>query len=157
MTFPYQIVKGLDERTFKIYEKVLPWLRVFVFNPDNSKRGVSAFCLADTGSDLTFFTSEIGAYLGYEIKNGKKVQLNGIGGGVQEAYFFEQVGIRIEDPANKGKDIEFVDTMGFISDGFPIFSPQQTGILGTTGFFKNVNVCFSYPLEMKVTVNVNLN
>ena len=150
MTFPYQVVKGIDDRTFKIYEKVLPWLKVTVFNPDNPEKGVSVFCLADTGSDLTFFTSEIGIYLGYEIQNGKKVKLNGIGGGVQEASFFERVGIRIGN-------LEFIGMMGFISDGFPLFSPQQTGILGTTGFFRNANVCFSYPTEMKVTANLNLN
>ena len=157
MIFPYQIVRGIDDRTYKIYEKALPWIKVTIFNPVNLKRSVSALCLADTGADLTFFASEIGVYLGFDIKKGKLINLNGIGGGVQPSYFFNEVGIKLEDPNGKSKPIEFIDFVGFIENEFPLLSPQQTGILGTNGFFKNVNTCFSYPKEIVVTVNANLN
>ena len=157
MVFPYRIVKAINDRTYQIYEKTLPWIKVVIFNPNKPRKTLSGLCLADTGADLTFFDTEIGEYLGYVTKEGRLIELTGIGGGVQRAYFFEKVGIRLEDPAEKEKSIEFIDRMGFSKNNFPLSSPQQTGILGTVGFFRNVNVYFSYPEEIKITENTNIN
>lgn len=157
MIFPYQVVRGIDDKTYQIYERTLPWIKVELFNPQNPKRTVSALSLADTGADQTFFDMEIGDYLGYRVKDGYLIELNGIGGGVQSAYLFKEVGIRLIDPIGRSKPIEFIDIMGFSKNEFPLLSPQQTGILGTMGFFRNLAACFNYPKDIKVTENTNLN
>ncbi len=156
MTFPYQIVKGIGE-DYKIYQRTLPWIPVTIFNPAKPNKSITVLCLADTGSDQTFFTTEIGIYLGFDIAKGIVSKLYGIGGGQQTVYYFKEVGIKISDPTNKELPIEFVDSMGFTSESFPLQSPQQTGILGTVGFFRNVNMLFNYPKEMRLTINKNLN
>jgi hypothetical protein len=51
----------------------------------------------------------------------------------------------------------FEDTMGFVEGNFPLTSPEQTGVLGTEGFFRNVDVYFRYPKEIVVTPTTFVN
>lgn len=162
MIFPFKEVVVPDEKTLTTkhvvsYKVIRPWLRVLIFNPANPKVSFPAMCLADTGSDITFLNTEIGEYLGYKISEGKLITIHGVGGGEIKGYFFEKVGIILNDPRGRDKPIMFEDTMGFVEGNFPLTSPEQTGVLGTEGFFRNVDVYFRYPKEIVVTPTTFVN
>jgi len=162
ISFPYQLVKWMPESQLNVpgavvTEVIRPWIDIELFNPLTKKHtGFLCSCLVDTGSDATFFNEELGQYLGYDIGAGEYREITGVGGGSVKAYFHE-VGIRVNNPVGKEKPIDIVDSMGFVPGGFPISNPQQTGILGSVGFFRYVNVYFSYPRLIQISINSNLN
>lgn len=163
MIFPYQLVRWIPEsqltrKNAKAIETIRPWLDIEIFNPLNGKHtDFLCSCLLDTGSDLTFLTDEIGEYLGYKVEKGIMGSIEGVGGGTIQTLFYEKVGLRIRDPFKRENDIEIIDKVGFVKNGFPYSNPQQTGILGSEGFFRWVSVYFNYPKQIEITENRNLN
>ncbi|TSC88385.1 MAG: Uncharacterized protein G01um101416_53 [Microgenomates group bacterium Gr01-1014_16] len=153
MDFEYILAFGFNAKHQKI-NRIVPWINISIFNPKNESRTIDAYCLIDSGSDTTFFTSEIGEYLGYDIAIGKPFLTYGIGGSSIKIYY-HRVGIKVEDPENKHEPIEYKDIMGFTKSGFPISLPQQTGILGSMGFFRNVSVFLDYPKLISINEKVS--
>ncbi len=143
MEFDYIQVLGFNEKHQKV-NRVVPWINITIFNPKSPQKSIDAYCLVDSGSDTTFFTYEIGEYLGIDIPTGKMSLTYGVGGGCIKV-FYHNVGIRIEDPKGRQKIIEYEDIIGFTKSDFPNTFPQQTGILGSMGFFRNVKVTLDYP------------
>ena len=146
MNFPYS--KVLDFPKHQKRERILPWIRFGIYNPKEPKNIIYPIGLVDSGSDVTFITSELGEELGYEIRKGVKDELFGVGGGKIDIWF-HKVGIILEEL--KGKEaIKFEDQIAFSFVSFPQSMPQQTAILGTIGFFRHVSVSFSYPVKISI-------
>lgn len=146
MTFPY--IRVLRFHKHKKRERMLPWIRFGIFNPEDRSTIIYPLGLIDSGSDITFIDHEFGERLGFDIKKGHKGKAHGIGGGKIDIYFFK-VGLSISD-GSKEKSIVYEDFVGFTFKEFPISMPQQTAILGTMGFFRNVDITFSYPNYMSI-------
>lgn len=141
MTFPY--IKVLRFHKHQKRERMLPWIRFGIFNPENPSNIIYPLGLIDSGSDITFVDHEFGVKLGFDIKKGHKGEAHGLGGEKIDIYFFK-VGLSISD-GSKRTPILYKDFVGFTYREFPISMPQQTAILGTVGLFRNVDVTFSYP------------
>lgn len=147
MNFSY--IKVLDFPKHQKRERILPWIRFGIYNPKNPKYIIYPIGLVDSGSDITFVTHELGEELGYEIKNGLKDEVYGVGGGKIDIWF-HKVGLVLEDLKEK-EQIKFEDLIAFSFISFPTTMPQQTAILGTLGFFRHVNVSFSYPVKITIS------
>ena len=128
---------------------MLPWIRFGIFNPKKPSNILYPLGLVDSGSDITFITHEFAENLGFNIKMGRKVEVIGIGGGEITAYL-HQIGFHIHD-GSKGKPIIYQALAAFSYKDFPYSMPQQTAILGTLGFFMNVDVLLRYP--KKIVIN----
>ncbi len=147
MNFSY--VKVLDFPKHQERQRILPWIRFGIFNPKEPSLIIYPLGLVDSGSDITFVTHELGEQLGYNITKGIKNQIIGMGGGAIDVYY-HKVGIILEDKG--GKQIyKFVDMIAFTYKDFPATMPQQTAILGTIGFFRHLNVCFNFPVQITIT------
>ena len=146
MTFPY--IRVLRFYKHQKRERMLPWIRFGIFNPKDRSSIIYPLGLIDSGSDITFVDHEFGERLGFDIKKGHKGEVFGIGGRKIDIYFFK-AGISISD-GSKEKPIVYEDFVGFTYKEFPITMPQQTAILGTMGFFRNVDITFSYPNYMYI-------
>ncbi|EKE06031.1 MAG: hypothetical protein ACD_19C00114G0003 [uncultured bacterium] len=142
MNFPY--LKVLDFLQHKKRERILPWIRFGVFNSKNKNNIIYPIGLVDSGSELSFMNNEIGEALGLDIKSGKQVEVAGVGGGKLTVYL-HKLNLVIEDPNSEEEAIVFEDVIGFTNVSFSATMPQQTAILGTMGFFRNLDVMFSYP------------
>jgi len=55
-----------------------------------------------------------------------------------------------KEDGSKNKPITYSDFVAFTYQKFPASMPQQTAILGTIGFFKQVDVTFQYPKRILV-------
>lgn len=154
MKFDYVKVTQFNDKHQPIFH-IRPWIRVGVFNPDYPSDVIYSLSLIDSGSDISFFTDEIGELLKFEIKKGHSALVNGIGGGTITIYI-HQVGIVLENLKTL-EQIKFIDFIGFSAKRFPPSMPQQTGILGTQGFFRNVDITLKYPKEIIVNANTSLN
>lgn len=141
MKFDY--IKVLDFPKHQKRERILPWVRFGIFNPKDQSQTLYPLGLIDSGSDITFINHEFGKQLGFDIKKGLKSEVYGIGGGKIEVYF-HVVGFYLHDGSEK-KPIVYRDTAAFTYRDFPSTMPQQTAILGTLGFFRNVDVMLYYP------------
>lgn len=141
MEFPY--FKVIDFPKHQKKERILPWIRFGIFNPKDKSSILYPVGLVDSGSDVTIIDYEFAQELGIEIKKGKKSKIFGVGGGKIEAWFHE-IGFLIQDN-NNNKPIVYKDLAGFVYERFPLTMPQQTAILGTIGFFRQLKVAFDYP------------
>ncbi len=142
MEFPYYRV--IDFPKHQKRERILPWLRFGIFNPQNTSKIIYPLGLVDSGSDLTIINRELGEELGFNIEKGKKEKIYGVGGGHIEGYI-HRIGFNIEDLKNKEKSIIYKDFVLFTYGKFPTSMPQQTAILGTIGFFRYLEVTLKYP------------
>lgn len=113
MKFPY--AKVLDFPKHQKRTRLLPWVRVGVYNSKNKANIVYPLGLVDSGADLTIMDREIGESLGYEIERGSKVEIKGVGGG-SVAGFIHKIRYRIENIDN-AKNV------------FPKSYPQQTAVI----------------------------
>ena len=147
MNFPYARV--IDFPRHQKRQRILPWIRIGIFNPEKPDSIIYPLGLVDSGSDITFVTHEIGEQLGYDITSGNKDQVFGVGGGSIDIYY-HKVGIILEDKNNKEK-YDFVDWIAFTYKNFPTTMPQQTAILGTIGFFSHLNICFKFPIQITIS------
>ncbi len=147
MDFSY--IKVLDFPLHQKRERFLPWIRFGVYNPKSPNQTIYPLGLVDSGSDITFITHEIGEQLDYNISKGIKDKVLGVGGGSIDIYY-HKVGIILED--KKSKEIyNFTDMIAFTYKNFPSTMPQQTAILGTIGFFRHLNICFKFPLQISIS------
>lgn len=144
MKFSY--IKVIDFPKHQQRERLLPWIRFGIFNPRNPSNILYPLGLVDSGSDITFITHEFAENLGFDIKKGRKVEVVGIGGGEITTYL-HQVGFHIHD-GGKDKPIIYQALAAFAYQDFPSSMPQQTAILGTLGFFMNLDVTLRYPKEI---------
>lgn len=148
MNFSY--IKVVDFPKHVKRERILPWIRFGAFNPNNKSNIIYPIGLVDSGSDLSFINYEIGEELGYDIKSGKPIDVIGVGGGTIKVYL-HSVGIKLLDTNDKNKPIIIQDYFGFSYSSFPSSMPQQTAILGTLGFFRNLNISFNFPYYISIT------
>lgn len=141
MRFNY--FKVLDFPKHQKRERLLPWIRFGIANPQNPATILYPIGLVDSGSDITIIDHEFGENLGIDIRKGIKDKVYGVGGGSIEVYFHEIE--FIIDSDNSEKPIIYHDFAGFTYQEFPATMPQQTAILGTIGLFRKVDVTFNYP------------
>jgi len=141
MQFPY--IKVLDLPKHQKRERILPWIRFGIFNPNDKFKILYPVGLIDSGSDISIINYEFGEKLGFGIEKGVKEKVYGVGGGSIDIYF-HKVGLSLYD-GSKEKPIVYEDIVAFTYKKFPATMPQQTAILGTMGFFRHVNVTLKYP------------
>lgn len=152
MDFPY--LKVLDFPNHQKRERFLPWIRFGVFNPNNKLKQFYPVGLVDSGSEVSFIDHEIGEELGFNITKGTPVEVTGVGGGKIKIYL-HLVGIELQTN-NNSSSIIFEDYIGFTLTRFPPSMPQQTAILGSIGFFRNLNITFKYPHVIKIDASIKL-
>lgn len=145
MEFPY--IKVTDFPKHQPRQRLLPWVRVGIFNPKNPQTVVYPVGLVDSGSDVTLINFELGEKLGYEIEEGIKQEVKGFGGGTITG-FYHKVGFIIEEPGNPKNAIKYTDFVIFSKNKFPVSMPQQTAIFGTIGFFRHLMVTFVFPKKV---------
>lgn len=149
MKFPY--IKVVDFPKHQPRERVLPWLRIGIFNPKDETNVIYPLGLVDSGSSVTIIDYEIGEALGFNIKKvkkGFKGKVYGVGGGCIDVYF-HKVGFSIHD-GSKRKPIVYEDFAVFTYKKFPLSMPQQTAIFGLRGFFNHLEVTFRHPEFIEV-------
>jgi len=146
MEFPY--FKVIDFPKHQKRERILPWIRFGIFNLKDKTRILYPVGLVDSGSDVTIADHEFAKELGIEIKKGEKSKIYGVGGGSLEVWF-HKVGLFIHNGSDK-KLVVYQDFVGFTYEKFPFSMPQQTAILGTIGFFRNLKVALEYPKRMVI-------
>jgi 8-oxo-dGTP pyrophosphatase MutT (NUDIX family) len=147
MEFPYY--KVLDFPRHQKRTRLLPWMRIGIFNPDNPKKVVYPLGLVDSGSDASIIDRELGEELGYEIEKGQPETIVGMGGG-QTPGFIHKLGYLIENPDDSKDIIKYVDGAVFTKNNFPPTMPQQTAIFGTIGFFRHLLVTFAFPSGIEI-------
>jgi len=141
MKFPYILVTDFPRHLKRA--RLLPWMRFGISNPKKKSEIIYPVALVDSGSDVTIVDYEIGEKLGYNIKKGIRDKVIGVGGGSIEIYWHIAI-YHIHDGSNE-KPITYEDRIAFAYKKFPISMPQQTAILGTIGFFRNLEVTFEHP------------
>ncbi len=146
MKFPY--TKVLDFPKHQKRERVLPWIRLGISAPRERSEILYPLGLVDSGSDLTIVNQEFAEELGLSIEKGIKHTVCGVGGGQIDVYLHKVV-FYIHD-GSKEDPIIYQDHAAFAYKNFPKTMPQQTAILGTIGFFQQVDVTFRYPKEIVV-------
>lgn len=142
--FPYHKVTDFPRHQKR--ERFLPWLRFGIFDPKDETKVVYPLGLVDSGSDITIIDHEFGEELGFGLEETRKDQKRvvvGVGGGKIEVCLYE-VGFLL-DNGSGAKPIRYTDLVGFSRTDFPPSMPQQTAILGTTGFFRKLRVTFNFP------------
>lgn len=145
MEFPY--AKVIDFPKHQKRARLLPWIRVGIFNPREPSIVVYTVGLVDSGADVSIIDREVGEELGYEIEKGGKEQIVGLGGGVTQGFVHE-VGFKLENPSDPKDIIKYTDLAVFTKNTFPNTTPQQTAIYGTIGFFRHLMVTFIYPQQI---------
>lgn len=147
MNLPYLQVIDFPKHQFR--KRVLPWIRIGIFNPQNPEKIIDTVGLIDSGAEITILDREIGENLGYRVEKGIKEELRGLGGGTIPG-FTHKVGFIIEDPDNTVKQIKYIDFAVFAKNPFPATMPQQTAIYGTVGFFQHLMVTFIFPSQITI-------
>jgi len=142
MEFPY--AKVLDFPKHQKRTRILPWIRVGIFNPKSPLKIVFTLGLVDSGADISIVDREIGKELGYETAKGIPEKIIGLGG-AKTYGFGHKVGFLLEDPDDNSNTIKYFDYVIFTKNTFPSTMPQQTAIYGTIGFFRHLMVTFVYP------------
>lgn len=142
MEFPY--IKVLDFPKHQKRRRILPWIRLGIFNPKYPEDIIYSLGLVDSGADVTMVDREIGEELEFEIDKGIPEQIFGVGGGSIKG-FAHKVGYLIENPDNPKDLIKYQDLTIFTKNPFPSTMPQQTAIFGTIGFFGHLMVTFMFP------------
>lgn len=145
MKFPY--IKVTDFPKHQKRERYLPWIRFGIYNTEDKSNIVYPLGLVDSGSEITIINREFGETLGLDIRKGKKVEVVGVGGGKINVYLLK-IGFSIDN--RDGSLITYEDLAGFADTGFPLSMPQQTAILGTVGFFQNVDIKLAWPKEILI-------
>ncbi len=128
----------------KQIEKIVPWIRVGIFNPKEKSNIVYPLGLIDSGSDLTIIHRELGEEIGFDTTKGKNVDIVGVGGGRIKGRF-QRVGFKISDIKEEESPITYEDWVVFTDSNFPKSNPEQTAIWGTQGFFNHIQIGFEYP------------
>lgn len=142
MEFPY--IKVIDFPKHQKRERVLPWILFGIFSLKDRSNILYPVGLIDSGSDITIIDHEFGEKLGIEIKKGIKDKVYGVGGGHIDIWF-HKMGLSIHDGGKGEPIIYYNDFVAFTYEKFPTTMPQQTAILGTIGFFRQLDVTFKYP------------
>lgn len=142
MEFPY--IKVIDFPKHQKRQRLLPWLRIGIFNPKNPSGVIYTLGLVDSGADITILDREIGEELDYDIEKGTLEKIFGVGGGSING-FAHKVGYLIENPDNTKGAIRYTDFAVFTKNPFPATMPQQTAIFGTIGLFRHLMVTFIFP------------
>jgi hypothetical protein len=146
----FEYTKVIDFPKHQKRERILPWVRFGIFNPDDKDKILYPLGLVDSGSDVTIVNHEFGENLGYSIEKGVKDQIVGFGG-AKVPVFFHPVGFYIYD-GSKEKPIIYQDFVAFSKGKFPSSMPQQTAILGTIGLFRHLKVTFEFPKQISVAL-----
>jgi len=146
MDFPY--IKVIDFPKHQKRERILPWIRFGIFNPKDRSDILYPIGLIDSGSDVTIIDHELGERLGFDIKEGKRGKVYGVGGGFINVYF-HKIGFFLHQRSNK-ESVVYEDFSAFTYERFPLTMPQQTAILGTIGFFRHVDVTLKYPESISI-------
>lgn len=149
MEFPYY--KVLDFPKHQKRARLLPWIKVGIYNPDNPENVIYVLGLADTGAEPTMIDREIAEELDFDVVKGKIQDIIGVGGGVVRGYM-HKVGFIIDSEDGEEK-IQYEDFAILTKNPFPKTHPQQTAILGTMGFFKHLIVTFYYPKQITISSN----
>jgi len=152
MIFPY--VKVTRFLKYQKIERLLPWIRFGIYNPENKSNILYPLGLLDSVSEITFIDHEFGEELGYDIKKGRKIEVLGVGGAKIDVYL-HKVGI-VLDNSGKDENLRLEDLVGFSYNKFPPSMPQQTAILGTLGFIRHFNITFNYPSFIKIENKLTL-
>jgi len=147
MEFPY--CKVLDFPKHQKRTRLLPWIRVGIFNPNYPSKIIYPMGLIDSGADISIIDRELGNELGYVIEKGKPETLIGMGGGKTEGFIHE-LGYLIGNPDNTDDAVKYKDYVVFTKNSFPVTMPQQTAIYGTIGFFNHLMVTFMYPIGIQI-------
>ena len=147
MEFPY--TKVLDFPKHQKRTRLLPWVRVGIFNPKNPSKIIHTLGLIDSGADISIIDREIGEELDFLIEKGLKEEITGFGGGVTRGYT-HKVGYFLENPDNFGDIIKHIDYAVFTKSTFPSTMPQQTAIFGTIGLFRHLMVTFIFPKSILI-------
>jgi len=147
MEFPY--CKVIDFPKHQKRTRLLPWIRIGIFNPNNPSKVIYPMGLIDSGADISIVDREIGDELGYCIEKGRPETLMGMGGGKTDGFVHE-LGYLIENPDNPEDNIKYKDYVVFTKNNFPVTMPQQTAIYGTIGFFRHLMITFLYPSGIQV-------
>ena len=147
MEFPY--CKVIDFPKHQKRTRLLPWIRIGIFNPNNPSKVIYPMGLIDSGADISIVDREIGDELGYCIEKGRPETLMGMGGGKTDGFVHE-LGYLIENPDNPEDNIKYKDYVVFTKNSFPVTMPQQTAIYGTIGFFRHLMITFLYPSGIQV-------
>jgi|SRR3989344_3454172 len=145
MEFPY--TKVLDFPKHQKRTRLLPWIRVGIYNPKDQSKIIYTLGLVDSGADISIIDREIGEELGFEIEKGSKQEIIGVGGGLTKGFLHE-VGYRLENLSNHKDVIQYIDYAIFTKNTFSTTMPQQTAIYGTIGFFRRLLVTFVYPTRI---------
>ncbi|MBI3290346.1 hypothetical protein HYZ78_03030 [Candidatus Microgenomates bacterium] len=145
MEFPYTQV--LDFVKHQKRHRILPWIRVGIFNPKNPSNIIYSLGLVDSGADVSIINREIGEELEFKIEKGRKEEIEGVGGGTIKGFLHE-VGFIVQDYGNTKNVIKYTDYAVFVENAFPESMPQQTAIFGTIGFFRHLMVTFVFPKQI---------
>lgn len=94
MKFPYARVFDFPKHQKRT--RLLPWIRVGIYNSKNRTNIIYPLGLVDSGADLTIIDREIGEGLGYDIEKGPKVEIKGVGGGFVTG-FIHKINYRLEN------------------------------------------------------------
>ena len=147
MEFPY--CKVLDFPKHQRRVRLLPWIRIGIFNPANPSKVIYPMGLIDSGAEISIVDRELGEELGYEVVKGKPETLIGMGGG-KTVGFIHELGYIIEDPDNSKNTIRYKEYVVLTKNSFPETMPQQTAIYGSIGFFRHLMVTFAYPTGIQI-------
>lgn len=146
MEFPY--IKVLDFPRHQKRNRFLPWIRFGLYLPAKKSKVVFPLGLIDSGSDITIVDHEFAQTLGIEVKKGRQAEVIGVGGGRMSIYG-HRLGIEIHNGSDE-KPLTYTDLVWFTFGSFPSCMPQQTAILGTSGFFDKLRVTFTYPFSINI-------
>lgn len=132
LKFPYQKFPSDPNEAFPTHKAAQrPVIPIAVKYKDKK---IDYLALIDSGADFCIFHSEIGEFLGMDIKSGKKLEFFGVTGDKKISYFHNII-INIG-----GHDKECY--CGFAPD----FSANKMpyGILGQKGFFNSFKIMMDY-------------
>lgn len=99
MEFPY--CKVLDFPEHQKRARMLPWIRIGIFNPNNPSKVIFPMGLIDSGADISIVDREFGEELGYVITNGAPETLIGMGGGKTDGYIYTSWDILLKTLTNQ--------------------------------------------------------
>lgn len=145
MELPY--TKVLDFPKHQKRVRLLPWIRVGIYNPKDRSRIIYTLGLVDSGADVSIIDREIREELEFEIEKGSKQEIIGVGGGITHG-FLHKVGYRLDNLSDPNDPVQYVDYAIFTKNTFSRTMPQQTAIYGTIGFFNHLMVTFYYPKQI---------
>lgn len=152
MEFPYCKVLDFPKHQKRI--RLLPWIRIGIFNPRNPSKVIYPLGLVDSGFDMSIVDRELGEELSYDVDTGQPETIIGMGGG-QTPGFIHKLGCLVENPDNPKDIIKYVDLVVFTKNNFPATMPQQTAIFGTIGFFRHLLVTFAFPSGIQVQTSAS--